>query len=185
MGCWGITAFESDAGLDAVGFIRETMLKDGRMELGEIIKALQKEAWYAPPEASEGVPHTSPMALAEIIVKFLDGNREGMDDNWDDVPERKFGNITSFTASRESLQWLRDYISDSLKYAKENAVKGNNWGGWFEKKNWIGWQNHMEKLVSCLDELLSSGENCMELVPLQRMNEEKNHPVMGDHSLER
>ena len=147
MGCWGITAFESDAGLDAAGFIRETMLKAGRMELGEIIKAIQKEAWYAPPEASEGVAHTSPMAMAEIIVKFLDGDRE-------------------------------------LKYAKENAVKGNNWGGWFEKKNWIGWQNHMEKLVSRLDELLSSGENCMELVPLQRINEEKNDPVMGNHSLE-
>ena len=77
MGCWGITAFESDAGLDAVGFIREMMLKDGRMELGEIIKAIQKEEWYAPPEASDGVPHTSPMALAEIIVKFLDGDRDG------------------------------------------------------------------------------------------------------------
>lgn len=120
--------------------------------MGKIIKAIQKEAWYAPPEASEGVPHTSPMALAEIIEKFLDGDREGMDYNWDDVPERKFGNITSFTASRESLQWLRDYISDSLKYAKENAVKGNNWGGWFEKRNWIGcrtiWKSWSTVLMS-------------------------------------
>lgn len=184
MGCWGITAFESDAGLDAVGFIRENMLKDGRMELEEIIKAIQKDEWNAPPKVFEGVSHTSPMVLAEIIVKFLDGEREGMDYYWDDIPERKFSNITSFTASRESLQWLRDYISDSLKYAKENAVNRNNWGGWFEKKNWIGWQNHMEKLVSRLDELLSSDENCMELVPLQRMGEEKNQSVMGNCSLE-
>lgn len=26
MGCWGITAFESDAGLDAVNFIRRSIL---------------------------------------------------------------------------------------------------------------------------------------------------------------
>ena len=184
MGCWGITAFESDTGLDAVGFIRENMLKNGRMELEKIIKAIQKDEWNAPPEVLEGASHTSPMALAEIIVKFLDGDMEGIDRGWEDVSERMFSNITSFTASRESLQWLRDYISDSLKYAKENAVDRNNWGGWFEERNWIGWQEHMEKLVGRLDEILSSGESCMELVPLQRMDEEKNYPVMGNGSLE-
>lgn len=184
MGCWGITAFESDAGLDAVEFIRKKMLKDGRMDLEKIIKAIKKSAWNAPPEVFEGPSHTSPMALAEIIVKFLDGDLRGMDYNWDDVPEHKFSNITSFTASRESLQWLRNYISDSLKYAKENAADGNRWGGWFEKEKWIGWQKHMEKLVSRLDELLSTGENCIELVSLQYTDEEKNHSVITNHSLE-
>lgn len=30
MGCWGITAFESDEGLDALGCIRKNLPKDGK-----------------------------------------------------------------------------------------------------------------------------------------------------------
>ena len=32
MGCWGITAFESDAGLDAVDFIRNNLPEDGKLQ---------------------------------------------------------------------------------------------------------------------------------------------------------
>lgn len=40
MGCWGITAFESDAGLAAVGFLRKNLPENEKLELGEIISAL-------------------------------------------------------------------------------------------------------------------------------------------------
>lgn len=43
MGCWGITAFESDSGLDAVAFIRENLPKNGTVELAKIIKELQQD----------------------------------------------------------------------------------------------------------------------------------------------
>lgn len=40
MGCWGITAFESDSGLDSVDFIRENLLNNEKLELEKIIEAL-------------------------------------------------------------------------------------------------------------------------------------------------
>lgn len=49
MGCWGITALESDAGLDTVGFIRRHLPKDGRLQLEKIVEALKRDDWNAPP----------------------------------------------------------------------------------------------------------------------------------------
>lgn len=38
MGCWGITALESDDGLDAVGFVRYNLPKDGHLDLGSMLE---------------------------------------------------------------------------------------------------------------------------------------------------
>lgn len=59
MGCWGITAFESDAGLDAVGFIRENLPVDGKLEVKTIIDLLRGDSWCAPPDVTDGDSHTS------------------------------------------------------------------------------------------------------------------------------
>lgn len=165
MGCWGITAFESDAGLDAVGMIREHLPEDGRLELENLIEALRQDDWNAPPDVCDGQPHTSPMALAEIMVKFLDQDLGGLDydEDWA-AQDRKFSTITSFSASKESVQWLRGYITDTLKHARENATQENNCGGWFKKEDWISWQKHMEGLAGRLDMLLASHENRIELI---------------------
>lgn len=48
MGCWGITAFESDAGLDAVCCIRRSLPKDGKLELDAVIQRLQQDSWNRP-----------------------------------------------------------------------------------------------------------------------------------------
>lgn len=165
MGCWGITAFESDAGLDAVGLLRDHLPEDGRLELEHLIEALQKDGWNAPPDAHDGQPHTSPMALAETMVKFLDQDMSGLDydEDWA-AQDRKFSTITSFSASKESVQWLQGYITDTLKHARENAAQENNCGGWFKKEDWINWQKHMEGLAGRLDMLLASTENRIELI---------------------
>ena len=55
MGSWGITAFESDAGLDAVNLIREKLPKDGKLGLENLIKELKNDSWNKPPKAKEGV----------------------------------------------------------------------------------------------------------------------------------
>lgn len=175
MGCWGITAFESDAGLDAVDFIRRNLPEDGKLILGKIIKALHKDKWNAPDDVENAPSHTSPMALAEVLVKFLNKDFDDLDyqESWvaNNNKLNKFSDITSFTASRESVQWLRNYISDSLKQAIENAdlraQGGEKWGGWFEEKDWIGWQDHMSTLIYHLDTLLNSQGNQMELISAQ------------------
>ncbi len=79
MGCWGITAFESDAGLDAVEFIRRNLPEDGKLELGKIIEALRQDKWNAPPDVKDAESHSSPMVLAEILVKFLDRDIGSLD----------------------------------------------------------------------------------------------------------
>ena len=173
MGCWGITAFESDEGLDAVEFIRESLLEDGKLELEALLEALKQDSWNAPPEVETAGAHTSVMALAELTLKFVDGEVKSLDDeeNWD-TEEHKFCSVTSFTASRETVQWIRNYLFDTLlnvkKHARFQTENGEKWGGWFEEKNWIGWQEHMAELVSRLDILLESSEAKIELIPLQR-----------------
>lgn len=103
MGCWGITAFESDAGLDAVGLIRKNLPKDGRLEVERLIAVLQRDGWNAPPDVTDGESHTSLMALAEIMVKFLDRDLRGLDGAEND---HRFDAVTSVTASREAVRNL-------------------------------------------------------------------------------
>ena len=173
MGCWGITAFESDEGLDAVEFIRRSLPEDGKLELETLLEALKRDSWNAPPEVETAGSHTSVMALAELMLKFVDGEVKSLDDeeNWD-TEEHKFCSVTSFTASRETVHWIRNYLFDTLrhikKYAESQTGDGGKWGGWFEEKNWIGWQEHMAELVSRLDTLLGSSKAEIELIPLQR-----------------
>ena len=58
MGCWGITAFESDEGLDAVEFIRESIPEDGKLELETLVETLKRDSWNAPPGGRNGrVPY--------------------------------------------------------------------------------------------------------------------------------
>ena len=42
-----------------------------------------------------------------------------------------------------------------------------DYNGWFEEKNWIGWQEHMKKLISRVDGLLDIPEDNIELLNLQ------------------
>ena len=174
MDCWGITALQSDPGLNAISYIREKLLRDGRLDLDTVIDTLRRKSWNRPPKASEGPSHTSLMAVAELIVLYLNKDAASLDyvGQWSEK-HRKFASIHSFTASKDSLTYLRDYLSDSLRYAKENAKckaeHGEMWGGWFEEKNWIGWQEHMEALVSCLNTLLAAEGNLLELVPQQQI----------------
>jgi len=185
MGCWGITAFESDAGLDALGFVRHKLPEDGKLELGKIIEAMKKDEWSVPSDVTDGCSHTAPMALAEIMMNFLDGDISDMDydEEWA-ADDNKFSSVTSFTADKESVQWLRDYLSDTLKSAKVNAEfrakqgahEWDRWGGWRTEELWQGWQNHMSALVSRLDGLFASPESQIELV---QPREQANGPVMG------
>lgn len=41
MGCWGITAFESDAGLDAISLIRKHLPEQGDVELRQMLAWLK------------------------------------------------------------------------------------------------------------------------------------------------
>ncbi|MDL2293788.1 DUF4259 domain-containing protein [Ruminococcaceae bacterium OttesenSCG-928-D13] len=177
MGCWGITAFESDAGLDAVDFIRNNLPKDGALTLRDILAAVQQDDWNAPATISDGESHSSPMALAEIMLKFLDGEVGELDSDREYATnESRFSDLTTFAADKESVEWLRNYLSGSLDYAMADGNAREHYGGWFEEKNWIGWQAHMRMLISRLDILLASPGEQVELIQPQTQT---GGPVMG------
>ena len=195
MGCWGITAFESDEGLDAVEFIRESIPEDGKLELETLVETLKRDSWNAPPEVETAGSHTSVMVLAELMLKFVDGDVKSLDSEEDwNREEHQFCSVTSFTASKETVHWIRNYLFDTLHHVKKHAGSqtedGGKWGGWFEEKNWIGWQEHMTELVSRLDTLLESSEAEIELITLQRPkyqemenNREAEHPLQNQFGL--
>lgn len=170
MGCWGITAFESDEGLDTIGYIRRRLPQDGRLELGELIKALEKDHFWLP-DASEGATHSSAMTLAEIAIKMAGRDFKALDyADEEDTEEKKFADITSFSASKGSLRWLRGYLHDTLQKALQDAEEWKaflKYNGWFHEKDWIGWQEHMKKLVGWLDVLLDSPGDIIELLSLR------------------
>lgn len=187
MGCWGITAFESDDGLDALSDIRYVLPMDGNARLADILDALKADEYL--PKASDGQSHTAPMALAEVVVKFLnkDINDMDYDEEWADG-DNKFYDVHSFTATKEPVQWIRDYLAETLRARREDAAYWagkdedsrpnwrREWGGWKEKEGWEGWQSHMEMLVSQMDSLLAKPEDQIELVQPQ---EQTNGPVLG------
>ena len=88
------------------------------------------------------------------------------DEEWA-AEDNKFRSVTSFTASRASLRELRDYLADTLKYARiraERQIKaGELPGGWFDPKDWDGWQKHMEGLIHRLDGVLALEGSTLEL----------------------
>ena len=83
MGCWGITAFESDEGLDAIDFIRESLPENGKLELETLLEALKRDSWNAPPDVEMAGAHTSVMALAELMLKFVDRAVKSLDNEED------------------------------------------------------------------------------------------------------
>jgi len=184
MGAWGITAFESGTGLDAVGFIRHNMTEGGNLELHKIVSDMQNDYWTKASDVTHGESHTSPMALAEMVIKFVDRDIGELDydEEWA-ADDNKFSALTSFTADRESLEWLRDYLSDTLKhcrtnsrlYASQGATGSESRGGWFAKKDWYKWQKHMTTLAERMDTLAASTDIQIELIQPQ---EQANDPGM-------
>ena len=181
MGCWGITAFESDTGLDAVGIIRRNLPEDGNLKLDALIELMKENQWSLP-DISDGESHSGAMALAEVMVKFLDGDISELD--------KRFGDVLSFTANKDSVRWISDYLSNTLDYKIKDAVHGSKWGGWFKEQDWIAWQDHMKLLIDRMDTLLESPEDKIELMGQPKQTEEQKPTLRidiiknGQHSVE-
>lgn len=177
MGCWGITALESDAGLDALDMIRAQIDVNGSLKLEEVLERMKKNEWNAPPDVRRCNPHTSPMMLAEVMVKCIDGNAEDLDFKEMYPKEKRFSSLSAFSVSKEEIRWLRDYLKDSLKFSCERAETVERCG-WFKKKDWIGWQEHMKDLITRMDILLASDLESGELTELHTSGVEN----VQDHS---
>ena len=167
MGAWGIRAFESDAGLDAVDFIRKQLPKDGKADLRTILAAMRQEV-CGMCDPAIGQSHSAPMALAEILVKFLDRDIGALDyDNDWAAEDNKFAALQSFTADKESLSQIEDYLSESLQALRAQADSGRKWGGWIAEEDWLAWQSHMEALIDLMDTLIAMPGSQIDFVQTQ------------------
>ena len=111
MGCWGITAFESDTGLDALAAIRTQVQKEGRLKLEDILAELKKDAWNAPADVRRCESHTSPMMLAEVMIKFLDGYAAELDFGETYRKDKRFSCLSSFTGAYGTFDLTHGYIA--------------------------------------------------------------------------
>lgn len=160
MGCWGITAFQSDTGLDAIEYIRKALPTDGKLKLSDALSVLKKEKYIEP--VTSMWSHTGPMALAELYFKFVDKDISNLDydEEWA-KDDNKFSSLKSFVADKDTLKFLRDYIENSLNYCVANAHYANSW---FKQENWFKWQDHMKNLVNRLDEHVNRPEALIEVM---------------------
>ena len=106
---------------------------------------------------SEGVSRYKPNGSGRTNCKFQEKDFSALDGIRGD---KKFSSLSSFTASKESLQWVREYLSETLFYSRKCAKRGRRrsgvlWGGWFQERDWKHWQAHMERLIGRMDELLT------------------------------
>lgn len=177
MGAWGITAFESDAGLDVIDSIREELPKDGELTLQNLLEAVQNSRWRELSDPQLGDSHTSPLAVTELIFKIQDGDYAVVDyeDDWA-KDDNKFQDMSSFTADKESILWLKDYLTETLSAARNNAANSidpaDPYNGWFYKENWEGWQQHMETMIERLGELYARPGDEIDLLPAEQMQED-------------
>lgn len=177
MGAWGITAFESDAGLDVIGVIRKGLPKDGRLTLKNLLESLQNSEWSAADDPQLGHSHTSPLAVTELIFKIQDNDYTSVDYEEDWAKEYpRFQDLSSFTADKESLLWLKDYLTKNLAAARNNAANYTDpfdpYNGWFYKENWEGWQQHMETMIERLGELYERPGDEIDLFPADQEQED-------------
>lgn len=98
----------TNTGLDAVDFIRRNLPEDGNLRVDQVIEVLKQDDWNRPDNPKDSPSHTSPMALAEIMIKVMDNVPDGLDydDAWAE-DDKKFAGLASFTADKESIVWMK------------------------------------------------------------------------------
>lgn len=118
-------------------------------------------------------------------MKFLDGETAELD--FYDLCESKsvrFSGISSFTADKESIQYLQEYLSEHLKYKHQmddfGEKYGEKWGGFVKEPDWIEWHGHMEFLIHRMNLMLASNEEFGELMDMQYSGEENLQKQLAD-----
>lgn len=176
MGSWGITAFESDTGLDTMIILHDHLPTDGHWDLAGLIEVLKESKDISLSDPKEGHPVTSPMALAEMLMGYLDGQARDMGWAYQERPEPNFDSVRTFTMDKPSLQWLRTHLDDTLRCARRNAAMEGNFGGWFMEQDWIDCQKHMQGLVDRLDRLIQRPESTFDLLAPEVIAENRAQP---------
>ncbi|WP_405104481.1 DUF4259 domain-containing protein [Paenibacillus sp. FSL K6-1217] len=141
MGAWGITALESDEGLDLVAAI-EDMLPRDTLDLGELMTKFGEDHFLY-----DGTV----LALAELYIEFLEKGRLDYDH---EEKVRSLTQVRAFTADRISLGALLEHLN-VIWTDIEGDCEGDLAELWRESPSWDEWRAHVQQLIAKLDARLA------------------------------
>ena len=116
---WEMILSSTNKELDVVTYIREHLPENGELDLAALLQDVQKRE-STPSDVREGDSCFEMMALAESVMGCLHDDLSGLDDEKKGMGQhQKSQSITSFTAGKKDILRLRDYLCDSLYYARK------------------------------------------------------------------
>ena len=146
MGSWGYMALESDNGLDVIEFLNENIPNDLNFKLSEIISDFKGELLGESFDDIDFLYDNTAIAIAELYFMFKDTNKLDFDD---DDKEMSLKNIITFTANKDSLEYILKYLMDI-----KNNVPDKKGGREIVELNIDNkeWNNHLDELILRMNE---------------------------------
>ena len=151
MGAWGISALQSDEGLDVLNFLEETCLPGHTaLKLEEIITAMKGEGFFG--ETFEEIDFfydQSALALAELYLEWPDTETFPDGELW--------SNIQKFTASGEALRFLLRYLRGILDEVPDEDGEREIVELWKDSPSRDEWSAHLDTLIQKLEKQIEGG----------------------------
>jgi Domain of unknown function (DUF4259) len=150
MGAWGITALESDQGLDVVDFVKRFVsnikAQPVNIDMAELINAMKKEGFFGRNfEEVDFYFDNAAMALAELYLMFKHTGKLDYDDEnqSQDLAKR----VKSFVADKAALSFILQYLNDIKsekpdKYGNREIIEL-----WRESGSWDEWKANLTNLI--------------------------------------
>lgn len=109
MGAWSVRALDSDEGLDVMGILaREYIPNHPVMEMNEIIELMKEEGMLGNDFSEiDFLYDITAMALSELYFQWKNERKIDYD-----TEECAWDNVTDFTASKESIDFLLQQLTD-------------------------------------------------------------------------
>lgn len=149
MGAWGISALQSDEGLDVLNFLEETCLPGHTaLKLEEIIDSMKGEGFFG--ETFEEIDFfydQSALALTELYLDWLDTGKFPDRESWDHIRE--------FTASGEALGFLLRYLRDIRDEVPDEDGEREIVELWKDSRD--EWSAHLDTLIQKLEKQIEGG----------------------------
>jgi len=147
MGSWGYKALESDGGLDVIDFLEENIPQNYEFKLSVIIELMKKNGFFGTSKNEMDLTNGA-IALAELYYMFKDNGRFTFECDLDN--EKTLNDIKSFSAEKNSLEYLLECLLDIKKEITGENEMSDIVELWHDPKDWENWQNNLNELITKL-----------------------------------
>ena len=147
MGSWGYKALESDGGLDVIDFLEENIPQNYEFKLSVIIELMKNDGFFGTSKNEMDLTNGA-IALAELYYMFKDNGRFTFECDLDN--EKTLNDIKSFSAEKNSLEYLLECLLDIKKEITGENEMSDIVELWHDPKDWENWQNNLNELITKL-----------------------------------